>query len=76
MWTEIKQAWLKQWASAKDAWECAWDGAKDSICNAVYAIANFIWAIIQTVIFLPIKTGIYETGKIIVKHLIDLIMKI
>ena len=76
MWNEIKAVWKKQWKSAKEAWKCAWDGAKDSICSAVYSVANFIWAIIQTVIFLPIKTGIYETGKILIKHLIDLIMKI
>lgn len=76
MWKEIKAVWRKQWASAKDAWKCAWDGATDSICNAVYAIANFVWAVIQTVIFLPFKTAIYETGKILVKHLIALIMKI
>lgn len=76
MWKEIKAVWAKQWKSAKDAWKCAWDGAKDSICSAVYSVANFIWAVIQTVIFLPIKTGIYETGKIIIKYLIALILKI
>lgn len=76
MWNEIKAVWKKQWQSAKDAWKCAWNGAKDAICNAIYAIANFFWAIIQTVIFLPIKTGLYETGKIIVNHIINWILKI
>lgn len=76
MWKEIKKVWKKQWKLAKQSWKNAWDCAKESICNAVYSIANFIWAVIQTVVFLPIKTGIYETGKIIIKYLIALIMKI
>lgn len=76
MWKEIKAVWAKQWNSAKDAWKCAWDGCKDSLCNALYAVANFIWAVIQTVVFLPFKTGLYETGAIIVKHLVALIKKI
>lgn len=70
MWKEIKEVWASQWAKAKDAWECAWEGAKASIGNAVYAIANFVWALVQTVIFLPLKTAVYETGKVLVKHLI------
>lgn len=76
MWQEIKAVWKKQWKSAKDAWKCAWDGCKDTICNAIYAIANFIWAVIQTVIFLPFKTALYDTGKILIKYLIELVKRI
>lgn len=75
MWNEIKEVWLKQLQLARDAWKECWYSVKDTIINALLIIANFIWAVIETVIFLPIKTGLYETGKIIVKHLIDLIKK-
>lgn len=76
MWEEIKAVWHTQWQSAKDAWQKAWQGSKSAIYSAIYAIANFIWATIQTVIFLPFKTALYETGKILVKYLIKWIAKI
>lgn len=76
MWNEIKEVWLKQLKSALDSWKECWYSVKDTIINAVVAIFSFIWAVLESVVFLPIKTGIYETGKIIVKHIIDLIKRI
>lgn len=76
MWNEIKEVWAKQLSRAKDAWKQCWYDFKDTIISAVYAVAGFIKAILESVVFLPIKTGIYETGAIIVKHIIDLIKRI
>lgn len=76
MWNEIKEVWAKQLARAKDAWKECWLDVKDTIISAIFAVANFIWAVLESVVFLPIKTGIYETGVIIVKHIIEKIKRI
>ena len=76
MWNEIKQVWAKQLVRAKDAWRECWNDVRGTIITAFYAVANFIWATLETVVLLPIKTGLYETGVIIVKHIIDLIKRI
>lgn len=76
MWQEIKVVWVNQWASAKESWKQCWYDVKDTIISAVYAVANFIWAVLETVVFLPIKTGLYETGAIIVKHIVEKIKRI
>lgn len=76
MWNEIKQVWAEQLARAKESWKQCWYDVKDTIIGAVKAIAHFIWAVLETVVFLPIKTGLYETGAIIVKHIIDLIKRV
>lgn len=76
MWNEIKQVWAEQLARAKESWKQCWYDVKDTIISAIFAVANFIWAVLESVVFLPIKTGIYETGVIIVKHIIEKIKRI
>lgn len=76
MWKEIKAVWSASWADAKENWHNAWENSKDAIIAFLKAMAGYVLSVLQTVICIPLYTGIVKTGKIVVKWLIKKIMRI
>lgn len=75
MWKDICAVWAAAWADAKENWKLSWEQNKTAIIAFIKAMAGYFLSILQTCIALPLWTGVYKTGSIVVKGLIALITK-
>lgn len=74
MWQQIKDVWSIKWAEYCEQWKVLWNDYKSIIIPFIKGTALYIYQIING-LFTVVLSGIYESGKIIVKKIIDLIVK-
>ena len=71
----IKDIWANLWAEYKAEWVELWKQYKSLIVPFVEGTAKYIWQLVYGLIKLA-TTGLYETGALLLKKLIEWIMKI
>lgn len=71
---EEKGIWATLWAEYKAEWKKLWNEYKTLIIPFITGTAKYIWQLVYGLIALVVK-GLYETGKVLVEKLIDLIIK-
>ena len=71
----IKDIWAILWAQYKAEWVALWAEYKSLIIPFVEGTAKYIWQLVYGLIKLATK-GLYETGVLLVKKLIEWIKKI
>lgn len=71
----IKDIWAILWAQYKDEWTALWVQYKSLIIPFVEGTAKYIWQLVYGLIKLA-TTGLFETGALLLKRLIDWIKKI
>lgn len=69
-----KGIWAVLWAEYKAEWKKLWNEYKSLIIPFITGTAKYIWQLVYGLLALVIK-GLYETGKVLVEKLIDLIIK-
>lgn len=75
MWKNIKAVWAEAWADAKENWKNTWDNSKIALVALVKAVAGYLLSVLQTVIWLPLYTGICKTGKTLLDWVIGKITR-
>lgn len=71
----IKDIWAVLWAQYKAEWVALWAEYKSLIIPFVEGTAKYIWQLVYGLIKLATK-GLYETGVLLVKKLIEWIKQI
>lgn len=72
---EVKQGiWATLWAEYKAEWKALWNEYKSLIIPFVEGTAKYVWQLVYGLLKLVIK-GLYESGKVLLEKLIDLIIK-
>ena len=71
----IKDIWATLWAQYKAEWVALWAEYKSLIIPFVEGTAKYIWQLVYGLIKLATK-GLYESGVLLVKKLIEWIKKI
>lgn len=71
----IKDIWVVLWAEYKAEWVALWCEYKTLIIPFVEGTAKYVWQLVYGLIKLATK-GLYETGVVLVKKLIEWIKKI
>lgn len=71
----IKDIWAVLWAEYKAEWVALWAEYKSIIIPFVEGTAKYIWQLVYGLIKLATK-GLYESGALLLKKLIDWIKKI
>lgn len=75
MWNDIKAVWKESWTDAKVNWKNTWENSKLAIISALKAVAGYLLSILQTVIWMPLYTGLVKTGQIFIKWVIEKIRR-
>lgn len=71
----IKDIWAVLWAQYKAEWVALWCEYKSLIIPFIEGTAKYIWQLVYGLIKLATK-GLYESGALLLKKLIDWIKKI
>lgn len=71
----MKDIWAILWAEYKAEWVALWAEYKSIIIPFVEGTAKYIWQLVYGLIKLATK-GLYESGALLLKKLIDCIKKI
>lgn len=71
---KIKTVWEELWDKYKREWTEAWKAYKTIIGPFVKGTASYIWLLISNILEV-VKTGLLETGRILLKKLIEIIKK-
>lgn len=72
---KIKSVWSELWAKYRKEWSEAWAKYKTLIGPFIKGTASYIWLLISNLLEI-IKTGLLETGKILVDMIIAWVKKI
>ena len=71
----MKAIWAKLWLEYKQAWKEAWEKYKTVIGPFVKGTASYIWLLIAGLLEL-VTVGLYESGKLLVKKILDWIAQL
>lgn len=71
----MKQIWADLWAGYKVAWCLAWAEYKTVIGPFIKGTASYIWLLVAGLLEL-LTRGLYESGKILVKKILDWVNRI
>lgn len=71
----MKAIWTKLWLEYKQAWKEAWEKYKTIIGPFIKGTANYIWLLIAGLLEL-VTVGLYESGKLLVKKILDWIAQL
>ena len=71
----IKDIWAVLWVEYKAEWVALWAEYKSLIIPFLEGTAKYIWQLVYGLIKLATK-GLYETGALLLKKLIEWIKKI
>lgn len=71
----MKEIWKELWEEYKTAWSLAWIQYKTVIGPFIKGTASYLWLLIAGLLELVSK-GLYASGKLLVKKIIEWIEKI
>ena len=72
---KIKTVWTELWAKYKKEWTEAWNKYKTLVGPFIKGTASYIWLLISNLLEI-VKTGLFETGRILVEYIISWFNKI
>lgn len=71
----MKEIWKGLWEDYKAAWTLAWIQYKTLIGPFIKGTASYLWLLIAGLLEL-VTAGLYQSGKLLVKKIIEWIEKI